>query len=143
MTEAAAADPDCLFCKIIRGDIPSRRVDEDEQAYAFLDIAPFQRGHTLVIPKRHVESLVAEPPAMAEISPLVERVSRRLVQRLGADGLNLLSSAGAVAGQEVFHFHIHLVPRYASAPGLRSLFDAKPAAGDSELDAVHREITGP
>jgi histidine triad (HIT) family protein len=137
-----AADPDCLFCKIISGAIPSRKVAEDEQAYAFLDISPFQRGHTLVIPKRHVESLIAGPPALAEITPLIDRVSRQLVERLGADGLNLLSSAGPVAGQEVFHFHVHLVPRYAAAPGLRSLFDIKPGADDAELEAVQREITG-
>jgi histidine triad (HIT) family protein len=140
MTETA--DPDCLFCKIISGAIPSRKVAEDDQAYAFLDISPFQRGHTLVIPKRHVDSLIADPPALAEITPLIDRVSRQLVQRLGADGLNLLSSAGPVAGQEVFHFHVHLVPRYAAAPGLRQLFDTKPDADDNELEAVQREIIG-
>lgn len=132
---------DCLFCKIIAGDIPSRKVDEDDVAYAFLDIAPFHRGHTLVIPKQHTESLLTDGAALTAIAPAVERVSRRLVDRLGADGLNMFSSAGSVAGQEVFHFHVHLVPRYADQPGLVNL-RGKAAASDADLDAVLQEITG-
>lgn len=142
MTDTAPNPSDCLFCRIASGALPSRRVDEDEHAFAFLDVSPFQRGHTLVVPKRHVASVLDDGGGLAEIAPLVELVSRRLVDRLGADGLNLLSSAGPVAGQEVFHLHVHLVPRYASAPGLRGLFAAKAGADDAELDAVHREILG-
>ncbi|QDP97266.1 HIT domain-containing protein [Microlunatus elymi] len=132
---------DCLFCKIISGDIPSRKIDEDEHSYSFLDVAPFHRGHTLVVPKRHLDSVLGEPSAWAEITPAIDRVSRLLVDRLDADGLNLFSSAGAVAGQEVFHLHVHLLPRYADKPGLRELFGPKPMATDSELDAVWRQIT--
>ncbi|HEY9292537.1 MAG TPA: HIT family protein [Microlunatus sp.] len=142
MTEAASTDPNCLFCKIIAGEIPSRKIDEDEHAYAFLDVAPFHRGHTLVVPKRHVPSVLGDPPALAEITPAIDRVSRLLVERLGADGLNLFSSAGATAGQEVFHLHVHLLPRYHDNPGLRQLFGAKPVADDAELDDVWRQITG-
>jgi histidine triad (HIT) family protein len=131
---------DCRFCKIISGDIPSRKVDEDDHSYSFLDIAPFHRGHTLVVPKLHTESLLTDPSALPEIAPAIERVSRLLVDRLSADGLNLISSAGSVAGQDVFHFHVHLVPRYASAPGLVN-FRGKAEAGAEELDAVQRELT--
>ena len=148
MTDAAnagptpSADPNCLFCKIIAGDIPSRKIDEDEHSYSFLDVAPFHRGHTLVVPKRHVASVLEDPSALAEITPAIDRVSRLLVDRLGADGLNIFTSAGAIAGQEVFHLHIHLLPRYSDNPGLRQMLGAKPVADDAELDAVRRQITG-
>jgi histidine triad (HIT) family protein len=138
-TDNAAAD--CLFCKIIAGDIPSRTVDSDDASYSFLDIAPFHRGHTLVIPRRHTESLLSDPSALAEITPAIDRVSRLLVDRLGADGINVFTSAGSVAGQDVFHFHVHLLPRYADRPGLRNLLSAKPETTDAELDAVLAEIT--
>lgn len=132
---------DCLFCAIVAGEVPSRQVYADEHAIAFLDVAPFHRGHTLVIPRRHVADLLEQPAALAEIAPAVERTATLLVERLGADGLNLLSSAGAAAGQEIFHLHLHLVPRYESAPGLRRL--AERDADPDELDQVWRELGGP
>lgn len=113
---------DCLFCSIVAGDIPSRKVYEDEKAYAFLDISPWHKGHTLVIPKRHVDDLTGDPTVLAEIAPAISHVSRLLVDRLDADGLNMVSSAGPVAGQEVFHLHVHLVPRYGEHAGLGELF---------------------
>ncbi|MBO0810819.1 MAG: HIT family protein [Microlunatus sp.] len=131
---------ECLFCKIITGDVPARRIDEDDHSFAFLDIAPFHRGHTLVVPKRHVDSFLADPPALAEITPAIDRVSRLLTQRLDADGINLFASAGAVAGQEVFHLHVHLVPRYADTAGLRNLFGPKPLAPEEELEAVWQQL---
>jgi histidine triad (HIT) family protein len=139
--EATAMDRDCLFCKIVAGQIPSRTVFADEAAYAFLDISPWHRGHTLVIPKRHVVDLVTGAPTLAEIAPAVDAVARLLVDRLGADGLNLFSSAGAVAGQEVFHLHVHLVPRYADASGARALFNPHEVSA-AELDDVHARLTG-
>lgn len=138
---SAGSLPDCLFCRIVSGDIPSRDIYEDEQAVAFLDVSPWQRGHTLVVPRRHVPDLLAGESALAEIAPAVDAVSRLLVDRLRADGLNLLSSARAVAGQEVFHLHVHLVPRYADRPGLAQLFTRSPSP-DGELDAVWRAVTG-
>ena len=131
---------DCIFCKIIAGDIPSRRVYADEHAYAFLDVAPWHRGHSLVVPRRHVPDLISADPALAEIAPAVETVARLLVERLSADGVNLLSSSGAAAGQEVFHLHVHVVPRYADEPGLRSLVNPAPTS-DNELNSVHRQLT--
>ncbi len=113
---------------------------EDEVAYAFLDIAPWHRGHTLVVPKEHVVDLVTGAPVLADIAPAIDTVARLLVERLGPDGLNLYSAAGAVAGQEVFHLHVHLVPRYAHAAGMRALV-ATDAATDGELDQVHTELT--
>jgi histidine triad (HIT) family protein len=78
---------------------------------------------------------------LSEITPAIDRVSRLLVDRLDADGMNLFSSAGAVAGQEVFHLHVHLVPRYAETGGLRNLFGPKPAATDEDLEAVWKQLT--
>ena len=133
----------CLFCGIVAGEIPSRRVHSDEHAVAFLDLAPLHRGHTLVVPRRHVDSLLDGDPAMAEIGDCVDATARLLVDRLDADGLNVVSSAGAVAGQEVFHLHVHLLPRYAEAPGLAHLLGAREGATDADLDAVHARLTTP
>ena len=129
----------CLFCAIVAGDIPSRQVYADDQAIAFLDIAPWHVGHTLVVPRRHVDDLLGDPDALSSIAPAISATSRLLVERLAADGLNLVSSAGAAAGQEVFHLHVHLVPRFAHRAGLRELFVHEP---DVDLDRVHRQIVG-
>ena len=129
----------CVFCAIVAGDIPSRQVYADDQAIAFLDISPWHVGHTLVVPRRHVDDLLADPDALTAIAPAIARASRLLVDRLAADGLNLVSSAGAAAGQEVFHLHVHLVPRFAHRPGLRELFVHEP---NVDLDRVHRQIVG-
>lgn len=129
----------CLFCSIVAGDIPSKQVYSDGHAIAFLDINPWKRGHTLVIPRRHVDDVLAVEEALTEIGPAISATARLLTDKLDADGLNLLSNAGAVAGQEVFHLHVHLVPRYADDPGLRTLFDRDPGI---ELDEVYAAITG-
>ncbi|HWJ52312.1 MAG TPA: HIT domain-containing protein [Propionibacteriaceae bacterium] len=133
---------DCIFCKIVAGDIPSRGVYSDDHAYAFLDLAPWHPGHSLVVPRRHVPDLITTDHALTEIAPAVDAVARLLVERLDADGVNVVSSSGAAAGQEVFHLHVHVVPRYADEPGLRLLVNPAPTP-DSELDAVHRRITEP
>ena len=128
----------CLFCSIVDGAIPARRIYHDDHAIAFLDINPWKRGHTLVIPRRHVLDVRDAGETLAELAPAIAATSRLLTERLGADGLNLLSNAGAVAGQEVFHLHVHLVPRYAADPGLRALFDRDATV---DLDEVHSALT--
>jgi histidine triad (HIT) family protein len=134
-----APDDDCIFCAIVAGSVPSWQVYADEHAVAFLDLAPWHRGHTLVVPRRHVPDLVTGAPALAEIAPAVDAVARLLKHRLAADGLNLLSSAGPVAGQEVHHLHIHLIPRYADEPGLRHLINPGKAP-EGELESVYAQI---
>ena len=133
---------DCLFCAIVAGDIGSRQIYTDDAAIAFLDISPWHRGHTLVIPRRHVADVRSQPGTLADIAPAVEATSELLADRLGADGLNVLSSAGAVAGQEVFHLHVHLIPRYADSAGLGNLVGPHTASEDDDLAAVHRQIVG-
>jgi histidine triad (HIT) family protein len=137
--EAHDIDPNCLFCKIVSGELPSRRIYENDRAVAFLDIAAWHRGHALVVPKRHVPDLVSGTGSLAEIAPAVDAVAKMLVERLAADGINVLSSTGEAAGQEVFHLHVHVVPRYADEPGLRMLVNPG-GAPDGELESVYQQI---
>ena len=129
----------CIFCEIIAGRIPARRIHEDEHALAFLDIAAWHRGHALVVTKRHVADLTSGEPSLVEIAPAVDVVARMLKHRLAADGINVLSSAGAVAGQTVFHMHMHVVPRYADEPGIDRLVNPV-VVPDGELESVYGQI---
>ena len=138
MTEPTA-DPGCVFCRIVAGELPSRQIYADEHAVAFLDIGPWHRGHSLVVPRRHVPDLITGAPALPEIAPAIDAVARLLVRRLAADGVNLISSTGAVAGQEVFHLHVHVVPRYADEPGIDRLIN-RSVVPEGELDSVFRQI---
>ncbi|MGH2856675.1 MAG: HIT family protein [Solirubrobacteraceae bacterium] len=127
-------DLDCLFCKIVAGELPSTRVDEDERTVAFMDINPATRGHALVIPRAHYSDLLEIPAEeLAATVAAAQRLARVAVQRLGADGVNLLNACGATAWQTVFHFHIHVIPRYADDP-LRLPWT--PAPGDPEQIAA-------
>ena len=127
---------DCLFCKIIAGEIPSKQIYEDDVAVAFLDISPWQKGHSLVVPKRHTSDVLEDDEVLAEIGPAVARVGRLLRERLGAQGCNVLANVGAVSGQEVFHTHVHVLPRYADNPGISNMRGDV----DEDLDAVLRRI---
>jgi histidine triad (HIT) family protein len=110
-------DPDCLFCKIVAGEIPSQRVDEDERTVAFMDINPATRGHALVVPRRHAANLLEiDADDLAATVAAAQRLARTVVERFDADGVNLINSCGAAAWQTVFHFHIHVIPRYAGDP---------------------------
>lgn len=126
----------CLFCRIVAGEIPARTVYEDETTLAFLDIAPWQVGHTLVIPKRHVEDVLSDDAVLAELGPAIAKVGRLLKEKLGADACNVVSNAGAAAGQEVFHAHVHILPRHADNPGLANL----KAPVTEDLDATLARI---
>lgn len=140
-SNGAETAADCLFCKIVSGAIPSRRIYEDDHAVAFLDIGAWHRGHSLVVPRRHVPDLITGEPSLSDISPAIDAVARLLIDKLAADGINLLSSTGSAAGQEVFHLHVHLVPRYADQPGLDRMITRAPVSAE-ELDAVYRQIQG-
>ena len=89
--ETQHLDPNCIFCKIVSGELPSRRIYEDERAVAFLDIAAWHRGHSLVVPKRHVPDIITGSGSLSEIAAAVDAVARLLKHRLAADGINLLS----------------------------------------------------
>jgi histidine triad (HIT) family protein len=107
-------DPDCLFCKIIAGEIPSTIVDSDERTVAFMDINPGTRGHALVVPRNHSRDLLEiDREDLAAVAVAGQRLAGRAKEALGADGVNLINSCGAVAWQTIFHFHLHVIPRYA------------------------------
>jgi len=108
---------DCLFCKIAGGELPATIVDEDARTLAFMDINPATRGHALVIPRAHAADLheIGEEDLQA-VAVAARRLAGRVRAQLGADGVNLINSCGAAAWQTVFHFHVHVVPRYAGDP---------------------------
>ena len=103
---------DCIFCKIIRGEIPSYKVYEDQFTYVFLDINPQTKYHTLVIPKDHYENIFDMPQeTLAHVMATVKKIVDLYRDKLGITNLNLVHNAGAVAQQMVFHFHMHIIPR--------------------------------
>jgi histidine triad (HIT) family protein len=135
------ADPDCIFCKIVAGELPANVVDEDERTLAFMDIAPATRGHALVIPRAHSADLLSiDREDLGAVALAAQRLAGRMKERLGAYGVNLLNSCGPAAWQTVFHFHVHVIPRYDGDP-LRLPW--VPSAGDqAEIQAAAQELSG-
>jgi histidine triad (HIT) family protein len=133
------ADPDCIFCKIVAGELSATIIDEDERTISFMDIAPATRGHALVIPRAHSADLLSvEEQDLRAVAVASKRLAERVKERLGADGVNLVNSCGAVAWQTVFHFHVHVIPRYEGDP-LRLPW--VPAPGDpTEIAAAAQEL---
>ena len=129
---------DCIFCKIAAGEVPSRKVFEDEHTLAFLDIAGDVDGHILVIPKKHVKNILdCDGETLERVMGTVKRVADHLVENCGYDGVNLLNASDESAGQSVLHFHIHIIPRKAG-DGI----DAWPKfeGAKREIEEVFREI---
>ena len=139
MAQPSASD--CLFCKIVAGDVPATRVREDDRTVAFMDINPATRGHLLVIPRAHARDLLEIPPDdLAACLSAAKELAGRQVERLGADGVNLINSCGAAAWQTVFHFHVHVIPRFEADP-LRLPWH--PAPGDpDEIAEAAKELGG-
>lgn len=107
-----ARDPDCIFCKIVAGEIPCIKLFEDDAVLSFMDINPFNGGHCLVIPKNHARDLYAMSDAeLAACAAVSKRVAGAVNQALAPAGINLIQANGAGAGQTVFHFHFHIFPR--------------------------------
>jgi histidine triad (HIT) family protein len=133
------ADPDCIFCKILAGELPAQIVDEDELTIAFMDIAPATRGHALVIPRAHSADLASVRAGdLQAVALAAQRLAVRMRERLRADGVNLLNSCGVAAWQTVFHFHVHVIPRYKDDP-LRLPW--VPGPGDpEEIAAAAQEL---
>lgn len=104
---------DCIFCKIINGDIPSKTVHEDELFKVIMDIEPATKGHVLILPKNHFDDLysLGEEESKALI-PLAKNLATKMKKSLNCDGLNMVQNNGAAANQTVMHFHLHLIPRY-------------------------------
>ena len=110
---------DCLFCKIINGEIPSLKVYEDEHVFAFMDIMPLTKGHTLLIPKTHCKDLFEMPEEVARnLYAAAPKVANAIKAAFQPAGMNTVNNNGAAAGQTVFHYHLHLIPRYDETDGL-------------------------
>jgi histidine triad (HIT) family protein len=125
-------DPDCIFCKIVAGELPATIVAEGERTIALMDIQPASRGHALVIPRAHCTDVRdIDPEDLQAVAVMAQVLAKRMTDVLGADGVNLLNSSGAAAWQTVFHFHMHVIPRYEGDP-LRLPWVPKPG----EMDAI-------
>ncbi|EIM86215.1 HIT-like protein [Stereum hirsutum FP-91666 SS1] len=130
----------CIFCKIIKGDIPSFKLIETEHTFSFLDIGPLSKGHALVIPKYHAEKLHDTPDEyLAEAMP----IAKKIATALGAENYNILQNNGRIAHQEVDHVHFHVIPKPAASDdqGLVIGWPAQKISMD-ELKALHEELKG-
>mgnify|MGYP002998198034 CR=1 FL=1 len=106
-------DENCIFCKIANGEIPSKTLYEDEQFRVILDLGPATKGHALILPKEHADNLYELPDETAsKVFVLAKKLAIKMKEKLNCDGLNIVQNNGEVAGQTVFHFHMHLIPRY-------------------------------
>ena len=115
---------DCIFCKIIDGDIPSSKVYEDDHVLAFLDISQVTKGHTLVIPKTHKKDVhELTPEIAANLFSVVPKITNAMKETYDLKGVNLLNNNGEFAGQSVFHFHLHILPRHGEQDGFKPTWD--------------------
>lgn len=132
-------DENCIFCKIANGEIPSRTIYEDEQFRVFLDLSPAAKGHALIVPKEHYANLYGLPEDLAaDAMRLAKKEMALMTQKLSCDGFQLVQNNGETAGQTVFHFHLHLIPRYR-ADGQKIAWEPG-SMSDEELDAVKDQI---
>ncbi len=113
-----SAEPNCIFCGIVAGEISSTTIAQSERAIAFMDINPVTHGHALVAPRSHATDLFdITAEELAACVDLAQQIAGRAKDRLGADGVNLLNCTGEAAWQSVFHFHMHVIPRFKDQPG--------------------------
>ncbi|HEX9702710.1 MAG TPA: HIT family protein [Rhodospirillales bacterium] len=130
MTATANLDADCIFCRIIRGEIPCLKLHEDTETFAFMDINPVQPGHALVVPKFHSKDLMETPAEWAASAfKGARRIAKAIEKTLDPDGINILQANGPGAAQSVFHLHVHVIPR-AINDGLTMNWSLKPGDKD-------------
>jgi histidine triad (HIT) family protein len=138
------AEPDCLFCGIVAGTVPSTTIARSERAIAFMDVNPVTHGHALVAPRAHpTELLDITAEDLAACVHLAQEVAARAKDRLGAEGVNLLNCSGVDAWQTVFHFHLHVIPRYKDQPGKDAIglpWDAVPSNPD-EIERIGKHLS--
>lgn len=134
------AESDCIFCRILAGELPATIVDEDERTVALMDINPATRGHALVIPRHHTQDLLSvDFDDLQAVVVAAQRLAGRARESLGAAGVNLINSCGAEAWQTVFHFHVHVIPRYVGDP---MKLPWEPSPGDpAEIAAAAADLT--
>ncbi len=127
----------CIFCRIANGEIPCAKIYEDEYVVAFLDLGQITYGHTLVIPKKHVRNILElDSDTATQVFRVVNNLSKKIVKKLNAKGCNILSNAEEIAGQSVFHFHVHIIPRYDENDG----FSYKTRQNKFDLEEIKAKI---
>lgn len=133
-------DDNCIFCKIANGDIPSKTLYEDEQFRVILDLGPATKGHALILPKNHYANIYELPEDVAgDVMKLAKKMATTMTDKLGADGFNLVQNNGEIAGQTVFHYHLHLIPRYKEDGQKIGWNPQSPTQED--LEAIKDQIT--
>jgi histidine triad (HIT) family protein len=137
-----AGEGDCVFCGIVAGALPAMMVAESERSVAFMDINPATNGHLLVVPRQHTADLTTiGPEDLISVILLAQRMARLVIDRLGADGVNLTQATGEAAWQEVWHMHVHVIPRYAGDP---LVLPWRPEPGDpARIARAAAALTGP
>ncbi|OGI91658.1 hypothetical protein A2933_02060 [Candidatus Nomurabacteria bacterium RIFCSPLOWO2_01_FULL_46_18] len=131
----------CIFCKIVKGEIPSNKIYEDENVLVFLDIAPVNLGHSLIVPKKHFANIYETPEeTLAEMMKAAKKISKALKSELGADGINVTMNNDPAAGQIIFHSHIHVIPRL-SGDGF-PLWHGRRPYQEGEMNEVEKKIIG-
>ncbi len=137
---------DCVFCKIVRGELPAHKVYEDEKVVAFLDIYPINPGHTLIVPREHYESLHEVPEdTLAAMIKAAARLAPAILKATGATGYNIVVNVGRSAGQEIMHVHLHIIPR-REGDGCHIMHCKRSRASDEELariaESIRRVLSG-
>lgn len=135
--------PDCVFCKIVKGEIPSHKVHEDAATFAFLDIHPLARGHTLVVPKRHAARLQdVDPKSLGPLFAAVHALTPRVCKAVKAPAATIAINDGRESGQEVPHLHVHIVPRTAGdgAGPIHALFPKRPTVKPDEFAPLAEQV---
>ena len=131
---------DCIFCKLANGDIPTRMIYEDDNFAVFMDMSPAAKGHSLVVPKEHYANIYEMPAELVgEAMKVAQKMAIKLTEALHADGFNILQNNGEAGGQTVFHFHIHLIPRYNDDENAMLFWNPQTISAD-ELDKTMAEI---
>ena len=132
---------DCIFCKIIKKEIPSNIVYEDDDIIAFLDISQTTLGHTLVVSKDHYDNFLTTPKEiMHKVMDVAQRIGQAQIAVLGAKGVNILTNVNKEAGQSVYHTHVHIIPRYISDEGFQITMKENPKAAELSLPALAQQI---
>ena len=133
-------DHNCIFCKIANGEIPAKTLYEDEEFRVILDLAPATKGHALILPKSHYKNLYELPDeTAAKVMKLAKKMATTMTQKLECHGFNLVQNNNEVAGQTVFHFHMHLIPRYEDDNQRITWKPMEPT--QDELEAIKKQIT--
>lgn len=134
-------DANCIFCKIAAGEIPSKTLYEDEQFRVILDLGPAAKGHALILPREHYANIYEIPEETAALSMrLAKKMAVLITEKMNCDGFNIVQNNGAVAGQTVSHFHMHLIPRYKDDGQTIGWKPGEPT--QEELEEIKNTITG-